>query len=113
MFRARRQVREVMLAQCLSLILVVQHARSFHDEVNLLLSLVGDGAAIAIPIQRDFAETSDGLENSVLFVSLAENSSIVASWRSEIRIGLGKVWNVAMQPCGICLPLLRSESRCQ
>src|SRR6185369_4429716 len=106
MFRARRQVREVMLAQCLSLILVLQHARPFHDEINLLLALVGDRPAIAIPIQRDFAETSDGLERSVLCVALAENCSIVTSWRGEIRIGLGKVWNVAMQPCGVCLPLL-------
>jgi hypothetical protein len=69
--------------------------------------------AIAIPIQRDFAETIDGLERSVLFVSLAENSSVVASWRGEIRFGLGKVWNVAMQPCGVCLPLLRSQPLCQ
>jgi hypothetical protein len=76
--------------------LVVQYARPFHDEIDLLLALVGDGSAIAIPIQRDFAEASDGLERSPLCISLAENSSIVASWRGEIRIGLGKIWNVPM-----------------
>src|SRR6478672_11037601 len=113
MLHAWREVREVMLAQRLNLILIVQNARPFHDEINLLLALVEHSSATAIPIQRDFAETSDGLERSGLCVSLAENSSIVASWRGEIRIGLGKVWNVAMQPCGVCLPLLRAEPRYQ
>src|SRR3954464_15793424 len=113
MLRARRQVREVMRSQSLNLILVVQHTRPFHDEINLLLALVEDGLAIAIPIQRDFAETSDGLEGSIFFVSLAENSSIVASWRGEIGFGLGKIGNVAIQPCGVRLMLLRSEPMCQ
>ena len=82
MFGPRRQVGEVMLAQGLSLILVVQHARSFHNEINFLLSLVGDGLTIAIPIQRNFAETGDGLERSVVFIPVAENCPIVAGWRS-------------------------------
>src|ERR1700730_4131136 len=113
MLHAWRQVREVMLAQRLNLILVVQHARPFDDEIDLLLAVVEDGLAIAMPIQRDFAETSYGLEGSVLFVPLAENSPVVASWRRETRLGLRKVGNVAMQPRGGCLPLLRSEPVCQ
>jgi len=103
MSRARRQVREVMLVQCLNLILIVQHASPFDDEIDLLLTVVRDGLAIAIPIQRDFAETSDGLEGSVLFVPLAENSPVVASRRGETRLCLRQVRNVAMQPCGVCL----------
>src|SRR5262249_41752799 len=110
MFGPRRQVGEVMLAQRLGLILVVQHARPFHDEINLLLSLVGDGLAIAIPIQRNFAETRDGLKSSVVFISLAENGAIVAGGRSEIRLSLGDVGSVAMQPRRVCLMFLRSES---
>src|ERR1700722_4978355 len=109
MLHSWRQVREVMLAQRLNLILVVQHARPFDDEIDLLLVVVKYGLAIAIPIQSDFAETSYGLEGSVLFVPLAENSPVVASWRAEPRLFLRKVWKVAMQPCGVCLPLLRSE----
>ena len=62
-----------------NLILVVQHARPFDDEIDLLLAVVKDGLAIAMPIQRDFAETSYGLEGSVLFVPLAKNSPVVAS----------------------------------
>src|SRR2546428_9770169 len=43
----------------------------------------------------------------------SENSPVVARWRGETRLGLRKIWNVAMQPCGVCLPLLRSEPVCQ
>jgi len=111
MFRAWRQVREVMLTQRLNFILVVQDARPFHDEINFLLTLVRDGSAIALPIQRHFAETSDGLERSIVCVALTENSSIVASWRGKVRTGLGKVWNVAVQPCGINFALLCQELR--
>ena len=60
MLHAWRQVREVMLAQRLNLILVVQHARPFDDEIDLFLAVVKYGLAIAMPIQRDFAETSYG-----------------------------------------------------
>src|SRR6476620_8177925 len=113
MLHAWRQVGEVMLAQRLNLVLVMQHARTFDDEIDLFLAVVKDGLAIALWIQRDFAEASDALKGSVLFVSLAENCPVVASWRGKIRPGLRKVWNVAMQPCGVCLPLLRSDSVCQ
>ena len=113
MLHAWRQVREVMLVQRLNLILVVQHARPFDDEIDLFLAIVKYGLAIAMPIQQNFAEASYALEGSVLFVPLAENSPVVASWRGKTRLGLREVWNVAMQPCGVCLPLLRSESGCQ
>src|SRR5579863_3856181 len=113
MLHAWRQVREIMLSQRLNLILIVQHARSFDDEIDLLLPVVRDGLAIAMPIQRDFSEASHGLEGAVLFVPLAENRPIVASWRAETRFGLRKVWNVAMQPCRVDWVFLRSESMCQ
>ena len=54
-----------MLAQRLNLILVVQHARPFDDEIDLFLAVVKYGLAIAMPIQRDFAEASYALEGSV------------------------------------------------
>ena len=85
-----------MFAQRQNLILVVQHARALDDEKDFLLAVVEDLPAIAMPIQRDFSgETSYGLEGSVLFVPLAENSPVVASWRRENRLRLLKVWNPA------------------
>ena len=113
MLHAWREVRKVVLAQRLNLIFVVQHARPFDDEIDLFLAVVKYGLAIAMPIQRDFAEASYALQGSVLFVPLAENSPVVASWRGKTRLGLREVWNVAMQPCRVCLALLRSESVCQ
>jgi hypothetical protein len=102
-----------MLAQGLNLILVVQHARSIDNEIDLFLAVVKYGLAIAMPVQRDFAEASYALQGSVLFVPLAENSPVVTSWRGQTCLGLREVWNVAMQPCGVCLPLLRPEAVCQ
>ena len=102
-----------MLAQRLNLILVVQYAGALDDEIDLFLAVVKYGLTIAMWIQRDFAEASYALEGPVLFVPLAENSPVAASWRGKTRLGLREVWNVAMQPCGVCLPLLCSESVCQ
>src|SRR3954469_6726855 len=105
MLHAWRQVGEVMLAQCLNLILIMQHARAIDDEIDLFLAVIKYGLAIAMWIQRDFAEASDALKGSALFVPIAENCAVVASWRGKIRLSLRELWNVAVQPCGICLPL--------
>ena len=92
MFHARRQIREVMRAQRLDLIFVVQNvvqqASPFDDEIDFLLAVVTYGLAIAVRIQSDFPEAGYGLEGSVLFVAFSENRPVVASWRGEIGLRL-------------------------
>ena len=77
-----------MLAQRLELIFVVQNTSAFDDEINLLLALVAYDPAITVRIQSNFAETSYGLERSIVFIPISENRSVVAGWRSEIGLRL-------------------------
>jgi hypothetical protein len=88
MFHARRQVCEVILAQRLDLIPVVQNASAFDDEIDLLLVVVENGLAITVRIQSDFPEAGYALEESILFVTLSENRSVAASFRGEIALRL-------------------------
>ena len=77
-----------MLAQRLNLILIVQQASAFDDEVNLLLAVVEYGLATAVRIQSDFAEASYGLKGSIVFIALSEHRPVMASWRGETGLRL-------------------------
>ena len=101
-----------MLAQRLSLILIMQHARPFDDEINLLLAVVEYSLAIAVRIQSDFAEASYGLQRSNVFIALSEHRPVVAGLRGEIGLRLRQVGKVAMQPGGIRRPVLGSKTMC-
>src|ERR1700733_982827 len=113
MFGARRQVGEVMLAQCLNLILVAQRTLPFDDEIDLLLAVVKDWSAIPVCIQSDFPEARYGLQRSIVFIGLSKDRPVVASWRGKIRLCLSQVGNVAMQPGGIGWPVLSSQEACE
>jgi hypothetical protein len=66
----------------------VQNAFAFDDEIDLLLVVVEDGLAITVRVYSDFPEAGYALEDSILFVTLSENRSVVASFRRETAVRL-------------------------
>src|ERR1700722_6811873 len=113
MFHSWRQICEVILAQRLNLVPVVQNACTVRHEINFLLTVVEDRLAGAVRIQSDFAEASYCLKGSTLLVSLTENCPVVASLRAEIALRFPQVGNVTMHPSRINLPVLRLQPVCE
>src|ERR1700722_6165550 len=113
MFHSRGQIGEVVFAQGLRLLFIMQHARAVDDEIDLFLSVIECVLAIPMRIQGDFSEASYGLERSVVLVAFAEDRSVVAGGRRETDLGLRQFWNVAMQPRGVSWALLRQEPGAQ
>jgi hypothetical protein len=88
MLHSRRQIGEVMLAQPLNLIFVMQYPSALDHKIDLLLSVVGHSLAIPVSIQRNLAEASHGLEGSIVLITLAKHRPVVASLRGEIGFRL-------------------------
>jgi hypothetical protein len=78
MLHVGRQVCEIIRAQGMCAVTVLQNACTLQNKVNLFLALVENGLATSLGLNRSFAKARNASQNSIVGVACAENRPVVA-----------------------------------
>src|SRR5260221_1560535 len=90
-------VKKVMCTQGNFSPFVLHHSTSFEDDIRFLFEHASSGFAMAAWIDSDLTEAGDAPQYTVLHVTLAEESLVVASGRAHIGLRIADVRKIAMQ----------------
>src|SRR5271169_1278530 len=106
MSHTRRQVREIIGAQGMSLVAVLQSARTLQNEIDFFFAIIENTLAVSVGIHSNFGKTRDASQNSIVWVACPEDWFVVAGCGGGIRFRLVQARQVPVQPSGVDSPIL-------